>query len=85
MKTKWLHRICEQGDGRDWTDGEEPNYAIPEVSSTTQNEPGSLGILVGNDPLRPRASLLPIPVLDFFLDGIRAHVIRLDLEDFAIG
>ena len=87
-KAKWLHRAVKQmtsvtiATGRI---GEEPNYAILEVLSTTQNEHGSLDTLAGIDPSATRASLLPVPVLDFFLDGVRAHVIGLDLEDFAIG
>lgn len=65
--------------------GEELVYAILEVLSTARNEDGSSDTLAGIDPSATRASLLPVPVLDFFLNGIRGRVIDLDLEDLAIG
>ena len=67
-------------DGR-----EEPNRISLGVLSTAQHEHGSLDALAIVDLTETRVSLLPIPVLDFFPDGVRAHIIGLDLEDFAIG
>jgi hypothetical protein len=87
-KATWLHRVVKRmtsvtiATGRI---GEEPNYAILEVLSIARNEHGSWDTLAGIDPSATRASLLPVPVFDFFLDGVRAHVVGLDFEDFAIG
>ena len=87
-RATWLDRAVKQmtsvtiATGRI---GEELNYAILEVLSSPRMNTGSLHTLAGIDPSATRASLLPVPVLDFFLDGVRAHVIGLDLEDFAIG
>ncbi len=85
---KWLHGGVKQmtrvtsETGRI---GEEPHYAFLEVLNTAQNEHGIIGHTRWHDPSATRALLLSVPVLDFFPDGVRAHVIGFDLEDFAIG